>query len=65
VWQFATPGRTLKLRTKDGEVQDIDFSDPEEKAHVSGIDFSGINTGRTWEAFANGATGMPLAASYH
>jgi len=44
-------------------VQDIDFHDAEEKAHVSGAEFPGTNAARLWEAFANGATGMPVFAS--
>lgn len=50
-------GQTFKLRTKSGDVQDIDFKDPDEKPYVSGVNFPGTNSARAWEAFAVGNTG--------
>jgi len=57
VWQMGLPGQTLKLRNKDGELQEIAFDDPNEAAHVSAVSFPGRNSARAWEAFAKGDTG--------
>ena len=53
-WQIGIPGATFKIQDRDGEVQDVDFSDSTEPAYVSSVALPGTNTARVMEAFAKG-----------
>ncbi|KAG0652059.1 Aspirochlorine biosynthesis E [Hyphodiscus hymeniophilus] len=54
-WQYGMPGQKILMRTGDkDEVEEVDFTDKEEKQYVSAVGLLSKNPARIYEAFAEG-----------